>query len=152
MYSTTAGAGLRSAPAGSHRRAASRQPSRSGIQACSICRTAWGKTSTTFTPACLLRKCGRRQAASNPECALAGERGFGDACEQGSDVSLFTELNRRNVIRVAGAYVAGAWLVVQVAETMLPVYGFGEGAIRTIVTLLAIGFVPALVLAWVFEI
>ncbi len=62
------------------------------------------------------------------------------------------ELNRRNVTRVAGAYVAVAWLVVQVAETMLPVYGFGEGAIRTIVTLLAVGFLPALVLAWVFEV
>jgi TolB-like protein len=67
-------------------------------------------------------------------------------------MSLLTELNRRGVIRVAGVYLAGAWLLLQVAETVLPAYGFGDSAIRLVVTLLAIGFVPALVLAWVFEI
>jgi TolB-like protein/cytochrome c-type biogenesis protein CcmH/NrfG len=67
-------------------------------------------------------------------------------------MSFLSELNRRGVTRVAGAYVAVAWLGVQVAETVLPAWGFGDGAIRTLVTLLAIGFVPALVLAWVFEI
>jgi TolB-like protein len=67
-------------------------------------------------------------------------------------MSFLSELNRRNVTRVAGGYVAVAWLAVQVAETLLPVYGFGDRAVRTLVTLIAIGFVPALVLAWVFEI
>jgi TolB-like protein len=67
-------------------------------------------------------------------------------------MSLLAELNRRGVIRVAGVYLAGAWLLLQVAETVLPAYGFGDSAIRLVVTLLAIGFVPVLVLAWVFEI
>src|SRR5262245_5077779 len=48
MYSMTAGTGVRSAVAGSHRRAARRQPSLIGIHACSISRTALGKSSTTF--------------------------------------------------------------------------------------------------------
>ena len=61
------------------------------------------------------------------------------------------ELKRRNVIRVAGLYLVGAWLVVQVAGTVLPMFGTPEWLPRTIVVLLAIGFVPAVIFSWVFE-
>jgi adenylate cyclase len=43
-----------------------------------------------------------------------------------SKPSFLTELNRRNVIRVAGLYPAGAWLLVQVAGTGLPVFDAGN--------------------------
>jgi TolB-like protein/thioredoxin-like negative regulator of GroEL len=66
-------------------------------------------------------------------------------------MSLLEEVRRRNVHRVALAYVAGAWLIVQVAETMLPVFGFEPEAMRVVVVALAIGFVPALILSWKFE-
>jgi adenylate cyclase len=33
-----------------------------------------------------------------------------------------TELKHRNVIRMAGLYLVGAWLLVQVAGTPLPVF------------------------------
>ncbi|MEE4174533.1 MAG: tetratricopeptide repeat protein [Xanthomonadales bacterium] len=66
-------------------------------------------------------------------------------------MSFFEELKRRNVIRVGIAYLVGAWLVIQVTETLFPVYGLSDGAIRMVVTILAIGFLPALILAWVFE-
>ena len=36
------------------------------------------------------------------------------------------ELKRRNVIRMAGLYLVGAWLVVQVAGTVLPMFGTPE--------------------------
>lgn len=65
--------------------------------------------------------------------------------------SLLVELKRRNVFRVAVAYLAVAWLLVQVAETVMPVYGLSDTAVRVTITLLAIGLVPALVFAWVFE-
>jgi TolB-like protein/Tfp pilus assembly protein PilF len=65
--------------------------------------------------------------------------------------SLFSELKRRNVIRMAGLYLVGAWLVVQVAGTVLPMFGAPEWLPRTIVVLLAIGFVPAVIFSWVFE-
>ena len=65
--------------------------------------------------------------------------------------SFFRELKRRNVIRMAGLYLVGAWLVVQVAGTVLPMFGAPEWLPRTIVVLLAIGFVPAVVFSWVFE-
>jgi TolB-like protein len=61
------------------------------------------------------------------------------------------ELKRRNVIRMAGLYLVGAWLVVQVAGTVLPMFGAPDWVARTVVILLAIGFIPALVFAWIYE-
>jgi TolB-like protein len=66
-------------------------------------------------------------------------------------MSLFSELKRRNVFRVATAYIVASWLIIQVIETIFPVFGFSDGAIRLVIILLAIGFVPALVFSWVFE-
>jgi TolB-like protein len=63
---------------------------------------------------------------------------------------MLKELQRRNVHRVAIGYLAGAWLVVQVVETLTPTF-FSETLFRAVVILLMIGFVPALILAWKFE-
>src|SRR6266478_4099857 len=62
-----------------------------------------------------------------------------------------TELKRRNVIRMAGLYLVGAWLLVQVAGTVLPMFGAPDWLPRSVVILLAIGFLPALIFSWVFE-
>ena len=67
-------------------------------------------------------------------------------------MSLFEELKRRNVLRVAAAYVVASWLVIQVVETIFPAFGFGDAAIRIATIVLAIGLIPALILAWAFEI
>jgi TolB-like protein/Tfp pilus assembly protein PilF len=66
-------------------------------------------------------------------------------------VSFVDELKRRNVLRIAGLYVAGAWLVLQVAGTVLPMIDAPVWLSRSIVILLAIGFLPALIFAWAFE-
>ena len=65
--------------------------------------------------------------------------------------NLFTELKRRNVFRMAGLYLVGAWLLVQVAGTVLPMFGAPDWLPRSIVILLALGFLPALIFSWVFE-
>src|SRR3981081_62333 len=65
--------------------------------------------------------------------------------------NFFAELKRRNVIRFAGLYLVGAWLLTQVASTVLPMFGAPDWLPRTIVILLAIGFLPALIFSWVFE-
>jgi TolB-like protein len=67
-------------------------------------------------------------------------------------MSLYRELKRRNVFRVAIAYLAGSWLLVEVAETIFPLYGFGDTPARAVVTVLAIGFPLFLLFSWVFEI
>ncbi|MCB1555207.1 MAG: hypothetical protein KDJ14_15515, partial [Xanthomonadales bacterium] len=66
-------------------------------------------------------------------------------------MSFFAELRRRNVIRMAGLYVVGAWLVVQVGETLLPIFETPPWVLKTLVTLLVIGFVPTLVFSWLYE-
>jgi len=65
--------------------------------------------------------------------------------------NFFSELKRRNVVRMTGLYLVGAWLIVQVASTVLPMFGAPEWLPRSIVILLVIGFVPALVFSWAFE-
>jgi TolB-like protein len=64
---------------------------------------------------------------------------------------MLAELRRRNVPRAAAAYLALAWLVVQVTDTVLPLFGFPDHAVRILVIVLAVGFVPAMVAAWSFE-
>jgi TolB-like protein len=64
---------------------------------------------------------------------------------------LLAELKRRNVIRMAGLYLVGAWLVVQVAATLLPVFGAPEWVMKVLVGLLALGFLAAVVFSWIFE-
>ena len=66
-------------------------------------------------------------------------------------MSLFAELKRRNVIRMAGLYLVGGWIIVQVAETLLPIFHTPEWVLQSLVVLLALGFVPALIFSWVFE-
>lgn len=66
-------------------------------------------------------------------------------------MSLYYELKRRNVLRVAAAYIVTSWLLIQVVETIFPLFGFGDTPARLTVIVLAIGFLPAMVLAWVFE-
>jgi hypothetical protein len=45
-------------------------------------------------------------------------------------LSLFNELKRRNVIRVSMAYLAGAWLILQVADTVIPWLELGDAVGR----------------------
>ena len=66
-------------------------------------------------------------------------------------MSLLAELRRRNVLRVAAAYIAVSWLLIQVVETLFPVFGLSDAAIRGVVIVLAIGFVPTVVVSWAFE-
>jgi len=67
-------------------------------------------------------------------------------------MSFVTELKRRNVFRVAIAYLAAAWLFTEVAGTLFPLFGFGDTPARIVVILLTIGFPLFLIFSWVFEI
>ena len=67
-------------------------------------------------------------------------------------MSFLNELKRRNVLRVGAAYVVSSWLLIQVAETIFPLFGFGDTPARLVVIILAIGFIPSLAVSWAFEI
>lgn len=62
------------------------------------------------------------------------------------------ELKRRNVIRIAIFYGAGAWLILQVADVLTGIIDAPDGSLRILAVVLALGFPFALILAWAFEI
>jgi hypothetical protein len=66
--------------------------------------------------------------------------------------NFFGELKRRNVYKVAVAYIVGGWALSQGIAQVLPVFDVSNWAIRLIVLLIIIGFPVALILSWFFEI
>ena len=65
--------------------------------------------------------------------------------------SLFSELRRRNVFRVALTYAVVAWLLIEIASVLLPLVDAPESIITAFVVLLAIGFLVAVFVSWAFE-
>ena len=66
-------------------------------------------------------------------------------------MSLFSELKRRNVIRVATAYVIVAWLLTEILSTLMPMFGVPDWVAKAVVIVAAVTFVPVLIFAWAFE-
>ena len=65
--------------------------------------------------------------------------------------SLFSELRRRNVFRVALTYAVVAWLLIEIAGVLLPMVDAPDWIITAFVVLLALGFAVAMFISWVFE-
>ena len=66
-------------------------------------------------------------------------------------MSFFAELKRRSVFRVAIGYVGASWLILQVIDVLFGIFDYDTDIDETIVIILAIGFIPAMILAWAFE-
>lgn len=66
-------------------------------------------------------------------------------------MSLFSELKRRNVFRVAAAYVVISWLLIQVIGLAADSFSAPEWVMKMIIVVLLIGFIPALFFSWAFE-
>ena len=66
--------------------------------------------------------------------------------------SFFRELKERKVYRVALGYGVVAWLVVQIASTVLPTFHVPEWVLQALTVMVALGFPVALVLAWAFDV
>ena len=66
-------------------------------------------------------------------------------------MSLFEELKRRNVFKVAIAYIFVAWLVLQVADVVLNNIVAPGWVFQAIMLLLGLGFPIVLLFAWAFE-
>ncbi len=66
--------------------------------------------------------------------------------------NFFAELKRRNVYKVAVAYIVGGWALSQGIAQVLPVFDVPNWIIRLLVVLIIIGFPIALIFAWSFEI
>ena len=65
--------------------------------------------------------------------------------------TIFSELKRRNVIRVALTYIVTAWLLLQVVDIVLNNIEAPDWVFQAILLLLAISFPIALIFAWAYE-
>src|SRR5438093_11542184 len=65
--------------------------------------------------------------------------------------NFFAELKRRNVYKVAVAYIVAGWALSQGIAQVFPVFDIPNWAIRLIVLLIILGLPIAVVLAWMFE-
>jgi len=66
-------------------------------------------------------------------------------------MSFIQELKRRNVFRVAIAYVITSWLLLQVSDVVLGNIGAPDWVFKAIMLVLALGFPLTLLMAWAFE-
>ena len=62
------------------------------------------------------------------------------------------ELKRRNVFKSAITYLIAAWLVFQVAETVLPLFDVSDNLLKILLYILGIGFPFWLIFSWIYDI
>ena len=67
-------------------------------------------------------------------------------------MSIFAELNRRNIFRVALLYIVASWLVLQLLDMLSHMLGIPDWVFRFIFALLLICFPLVLAFSWFFEI
>src|SRR5262245_3687430 len=65
--------------------------------------------------------------------------------------TLISRLRERGVLRVAASYGVIAWLLVQIASTVFPVFHLPEWSTQAAIMVAAVGFVVACALAWFLE-
>jgi TolB-like protein/Tfp pilus assembly protein PilF len=65
--------------------------------------------------------------------------------------SLFQELRRRKVFRVAAAYVVVAWLMLQIVDVVAPMLDLPDWVGKLVLLLLIVGLPIAIFFAWAFE-
>lgn len=66
-------------------------------------------------------------------------------------MSFFEELKRRNVIKVAAAYLIVAWLLLQVSDTLVPALHLPDWFHSGVAFVLILGFPVSILFAWAFE-
>ncbi len=66
-------------------------------------------------------------------------------------MSILSELQRRNVVRVAALYLIAGWVLAQVAELLFGALDVPSWSLRLVLGLLLLGFPLALIFAWVYE-
>lgn len=65
---------------------------------------------------------------------------------------LIEELKRRKVFRVAAVYAVVAWVLIQVADTVLPALQMPQWTVSFVTILFILGFLPTLIAAWAYEV
>ena len=66
-------------------------------------------------------------------------------------MTLFEELKRRKVFRVAATYAVVAWILMQIGEVTFPALNIPDWVMSTLVVVLLAGFPIAVIFAWIFD-
>ncbi|MDX1508397.1 MAG: hypothetical protein R3358_08965, partial [Woeseiaceae bacterium] len=66
-------------------------------------------------------------------------------------MGLIAELKRRNVIRMAAAYLVLSWVLMQVGDLLFDALQLDDTALTILLALLALGFIPVVVFSWIYE-
>lgn len=61
------------------------------------------------------------------------------------------ELRRRHVFRLAGVYVVGSWVILQVADVLLDIIAAPDGSLRVIALVLVLFFPLAMIMSWIYD-
>ena len=64
---------------------------------------------------------------------------------------LISELHRRNVFKSTVAYLAVAWVVIQIASILLPAFDIPDYVMKILIVLLAVGLVMWVVFSWIYD-
>ncbi|MBT8450265.1 MAG: hypothetical protein KJO69_11270 [Gammaproteobacteria bacterium] len=62
--------------------------------------------------------------------------------------SLFSELKRRNVFKVATGYIILGWVVLQVGDVLVPLFELPDWTLKLLLFIGLLGFPFALLFAW----
>lgn len=65
--------------------------------------------------------------------------------------SIWDELKRRNVTKVAAAYAIVGWLMVEISSTLLPAFGAPDWVLRVVILFIGLGFIVALLFSWAYQ-
>jgi adenylate cyclase len=68
-----------------------------------------------------------------------------------SERNFFAELKRRNVYKVALAYLVSGWLLLEIASIVFPLFEMPPEILKGLVVVVVGGFIVALIIAWFFE-
>ncbi|MDJ0908055.1 MAG: tetratricopeptide repeat protein [Woeseiaceae bacterium] len=66
--------------------------------------------------------------------------------------SLMSEMQRRHVFRTLIGYAVFGWVIVQVADVLIPAFHGPDWGVRAITTALVVGFPLVMVLSWLFDV
>jgi TolB-like protein len=66
-------------------------------------------------------------------------------------MSIISELKRRNVFKVAIAYLVASWLLIQLSDILVPMLALPEWVSRFVFLLLVMLFIPTVIAAWALE-
>ncbi len=70
----------------------------------------------------------------------------------GPTLALIEELKRRRVLRVAAAYVVFSWIVLQVADVVIPALPLPDWSMRLLLIALVVLFPVVVLVAWIFQV